>query len=260
MPKVFYRDENVMLIQGDCLEVMPKLKRKFDAVITDPPYGTTACKWDTVIPFDSMWECLNGLIKDKGAICLFGGEPFSSTLRLSNISMYKYDWYWNKNSTSGFVNAKNKPMNTIETISVFSNGTCANGSDNKMIYLPQGLEEYNKFTKRGNKEGKENTYWRPSTQGNVNFQKWTNYPRNYLQFSKPPKAVHPTQKPEELLEYLIKTYTNEGETVLDFTAGSGTTLIAALQAGRRVVGIEMDEKYCEITVNRIREYYKQLEN
>lgn len=115
MSKVFYRDDNVMLIQGDCLEVMPKLRRKFDAIITDPPYGTTACKWDTVIPFDKMWECLTPLIKDSGAICLFGSEPFSSLLRVSNLKQYKYDWVWEKSRATGHVHSKNKPMKNMRS-------------------------------------------------------------------------------------------------------------------------------------------------
>ena len=249
---------NAMIFQGDCLEIMPMLINngvKIDAIITDPPYGTTACKWDSVIPFDKMWDCLNKLIKDNGAIALFGTEPFSSRLRSSNLEMFKYDWYWNKNHGSGFVNAKLKPMNTIEIISVFSKGKTSNGNKNNMVYNPQGLIPYNKVVKRGCKSNKENTYFRPLKDSgknfNESFQEWTNYPRNYIEFSYQTKAVHPTQKPVDLMEYLVKTYTNEGETVLDFTAGSFTTGVACLNTNRKFIGIELEEKYFEIGKERL---------
>ena len=245
---------NIQLYNGDCLEVMQQLIDKgikVDAIITDPPYGTTASKWDSVIPFDKMWNCCNKLIKDNGAIALFGIEPFSSQLRCSNLEMFKYDWYWNKKHNSGYVNAKLKPMSCMEIISVFSRGKTSNGNKNNMIYNPQGLIPFNKITKRGNKKDKDNTFWRPSTQENSNFQEWTNYPRNYIEFNYQTKAVHPTQKPVDLMEYLVKTYTNEGETVLDFTMGSGTTGVACKNLNRSFIGIELDENYFKLAKDRI---------
>lgn len=242
----------MLLIHGDCLDEMKNIKEKsIDMILSDLPYGTTACKWDSIIPFEPLWEQYNRVIKDNGAIVLFGSEPFTSKLIISNIKMFKYNWYWNKNSTSGFVNAKLKPMNTIETISVFSKGKTSNGNKNNMPYFPQGLKLYNKMVSRGNKEGKENTYYRPSTSTNCNFQKWTNYPRNYLEFGYQKKAVHPTQKPVALLEYLIKTYTKENETVLDNCMGSGSTGVACVNTGRNFIGIEKEKKYYDIAMNRI---------
>ena len=227
---------------------------KVDAIITDPPYGTTACKWDSVIPMPEMWERLNKLIKPNGAIVLFGSEPFSSALRMSNIKNYKYDWVWEKNNAVGFVNAKLKPMNKHEVISVFSTGKTSNGNLNNMPYFPQGLLPFNKEGKSGNKEGKDNSYWRPSlksSNGGGHVQEWTNYPTTVLKFEKVQKAIHPTQKPVALLEYLIKTYTNEGETVLDFTMGSGSTGVACKNTNRNFIGIETGDKYFEIAKSRI---------
>ena len=245
----------INLMLGDCLELMKSIPDKsVDMCLTDPPYGTTACKWDTVIPFQPMWTELKRIMKPSSAICLFGSEPFSSALRMSNISMFKYDWYWNKNSSSGHMNAKLKPMNTMEIISIFSSGVTANGSKNNMFYYPQGLLPYNKVAKSGNKLGKENSPFRlnstPSNRGGY-LQAWTNYPKNYIEFAYQKKSVHPTQKPVALLEYLIKTYTLEGETVLDFTMGSGSTGVACKNLNRNFIGIEQDDKYFEIAKERI---------
>ena len=244
------------LLHGDCLEVMKQIPDKsVDMILCDLPYGTTACKWDTIIPFEPLWESYKRIIKDKGAIVLFGAEPFSSKLRCSNLDMFKYDWYWNKNHGSGFVNAKLKPMSTIEIISVFSKGKTSNGNKNNMIYNPQGLIPFNKVVKRGCKMDKENTFWRPLNGKNFNssYQEWTNYPRNYLEFSYQTKAVHPTQKPVALMEYLIKTYTNDGDLVLDNCMGSGTTGVACKLLNRNFIGIELDEGYFNIAKKRIEE-------
>ena len=245
--------ENIQLFQGDCLEIMDKLIEqgvKVDAIITDPPYGTTACKWDSVIPFDEMWERLNKLIKDNGAIVLFGSEPFSSSLKSSNKKMFKYDWIWEKSRTVGFLNAKNAPLKNYEVISVFSKGKTANGSKNNMKYYPQGLKEINKVKKSvSNREGTV-VGSRPSRTKEY-VAKYTGYPKSIIKFNNEPKQSHPTQKPVDLLEYLIKTYTLENEIVLDFTMGSGTTGVACLNTNRKFIGIELDEKYFEIAKNRI---------
>ena len=244
-----------MIIHGDCLDVMKTIPdQSINMCLTDPPYGTTACKWDTVIPFEPMWRELKRITKPNGVICLFGSEPFSSALRMSNIKMFKYDWTWNKNSSSGFLNAKLKPMNTIEIISVFSTGMTSNGNKNNMKYYPQGLVEYGKITKSGNKKtNDEHRMIRDSqpswTTGYV--QQFTNYPKNYLEFGYQKKAIHPTQKPVALLEYLIKTYSLEGETVLDFTMGSGSTGVACKNLNRKFIGIEKDDKYFKIAESRI---------
>ncbi len=242
------------LYNGDCLDVMDKLIEKgvvVDAIITDPPYGTTACKWDNVIPFDAMWERLNKLIKTNGAIVLFGSEPFSSALRMSNIEKYKYDWIWKKSLAANFMNAKNCPMKKHELIHIFSDGTMANGSRNKMPYSPQGIEEVNQKWKRPNTINSEHGYQRPSHKLERTITH-TGYPDSILDFpSGNNKTVHPTQKPTPLMEYLIKTYTNENETVLDFTMGSGTTGVAAQTLNRKFIGIELDEKYFKIAEDRI---------
>jgi site-specific DNA-methyltransferase (adenine-specific) len=249
------------LMFGDCLERMKEIGDKsIDMILCDPPFGTTACKWDTIIPFEPLWEQYKRIIKENGAIVLFGSEPFSSKLRMSNLEMYKYDWIWIKNNTVGFVNAKLKPLNKHEIISVFSNGKTSNGNKNNMKYFPQGLIPFGKEVRNGNKKGKDNTYWRPSmksSNGGGHIQQFTNYPNTVLQIDKVSKSVHPTQKPVALLEYLIKTYTNEGETVLDNTMGSGSTGVAAVNANRRFIGIEKDDNYFEIAKKRINEALKE---
>ena len=245
----------IQIKRGDCLELMKEIPDKsIDMILCDLPYGTTACKWDSVIPFEPLWEQYNRVIKNNGAIVLFGAEPFSTELRHSNLQMFKYDWIWIKNNAVGFVNAKLKPMNKHEIISVFSKGKTSNGNINNMVYFPQGLLPYSKEVRSGNKKGKDNTYWRPSmksSNGGGYIQQYTNYPTTVLYFDKVQKAVHPTQKPVELLEYLIKTYTNEGDTVLDNCMGSGSTGVACMNTGRNFIGIEKDEKYFNIAKERL---------
>jgi DNA modification methylase len=231
----------INLMKGDCLEKMKEIPDKsVDMVLTDPPYGTTACKWDSVIPFEPMWEQLKRIIKDKGAVLLFGAEPFSSFLRVSNIDMFKYDWIWQKTKASGHLNAKKMPMRSFEIISVFSNKACN--------YYPQGLlyGEFDNGRKAHNKQA--DIYGKQKTPKSASA---SNYPKDILTFGKPHKPVHPTQKPVPLLEYLIKTYTLENETVLDFTMGSGSTGVACKNLNRNFIGIERDEKYFEIAKNRI---------
>ena len=231
-----------MLIHGDCLEEMKKIPdNSVDMCLTDPPYGTTACKWDTVIPFEPMWKELHRIVKDNGAICLFGSEPFSSALRMSNTKRFKYDWYLNKNWVTGHLNAKIQPMRKVEICSVFNSKT----------YFPQGLKPHNKIKNRGVSSRTNRKA------GTVNFQKWTNYPNNLIDFVREKDTLHPTQKPVALLEYLIKTYTLEGETVLDFTMGSGSTGVAAKNLNRNFIGIEKDRGYYDIAVKRIEEAQKQ---
>lgn len=229
-------------MKGDCLERMKEIPDKsIDLVLTDPPYGTTACKWDSVIPFDKMWEELKRIVKnEKSAIVLFGSEPFSSALRMSNIKEFKYDWIWDKNCGTDFGNANKKPLYSYENIPVF----CSKAPR----YYPQGLKEFKKKNKRGaTGEAHGVTGFKSGTY----IQEYTGYPRQILQFSKTGKRLHPTQKPVELLEYLIKTYTLENETVLDFTMGSGSTGVACKNLNRNFIGIERDEKYFEIAKNRI---------
>ena len=247
---------DIQLYNGDCLELMKNIPDgSVDLVLTDPPYGTTACKWDSVIPFEPMWEQLNRIIKPNGAICLFGSEPFSSALRMSNIKNYKYDWIWEKSRALGFTHCKNKPMNKYENISVFSFAKVKHkGQENRMTYFPQGLIEYGKEV-NGVKSCKADfdghRFGRKSHKKYV--QEFTNYPTNILQFANEGNTEHPTQKPVALLEYLIKTYTNENDVVLDNCMGSGSTGVACINTNRNFIGIELDKGYFEIAEKRINE-------
>ena len=242
------------LYKGDCLEVMKQIPSgSIDAIITDPPYGTTACKWDSVIDFDLMWEQLNRIIKPNGAIVLFGSEPFSSALRMSNIKNYKYDWYWNKKFGGNFVQAKRMPLKSIECVSIFSNG-------GKMPdYIPQMILR-NKAIKQGGVKTSEAI---PIKNNNKTHTKKTythKYPLTLMDYPKElGRTVHPTQKPIALMEYLIKTYTDENETVLDFTMGSGSTGVAAKNLNRNFIGIEMNDKYFDIATERINKEEPQKE-
>lgn len=232
--------KDIELWHGDCLEEMKKIADKsVDCVICDLPYGTTACKWDVIIPFDELWEQYNRVIKDNGAICLFGSEPFSSMLRMSNLKKYKYDWIWKKRPVN-FLNAKKQPLREIENIIVF----------NTNKYNPQGLVECHKINKRSNSTETNRKH------GLINVSEFTNYPRQILEFYGE-RGLHPTQKPVALIEYLIKTYSNEGDLILDNTAGSMTTAIAAINTDRRCICIEKDDHYFEVGSERVK---KHLEN
>lgn len=246
--------QQVTLHHGDCLEVMKQIPDgSIDLVLTDPPYGTTACKWDTVIPFEPMWEQLKRITKKTSPIVLFGSEPFSSKLRCSNLKMYKYDWVWIKRRPSGFAQAKNKPLSNHEVISVFSNGVTvhASQSSKRMNYFPQGLVRFNKKVKNNSKSLKRDSVFSPRKNAKDEYiQEFTNYPRTNLEYDNE-RGLHPTQKPVPLLAYLIKTYTNEDETVLDFTMGSGSTGVACKNLNRNFIGIELDEKYFNIAKERI---------
>ena len=242
------------LYKGDCLELMKSIPDgSIDAIITDPPYGTTACKWDSVIDFTLMWEQLNRIIKPNGAIVLFGSEPFSSALRMSNIKNYKYDWIWKKSRCGNFQIAKYQPLKYTEIISVFSKGK------GKVNYYPI-YEEASASTKsrRQYKMGGVTTGLKHMASGEYKSEllhgKDKKNPSNILDFkSQHTNILHPTQKPVLLLEYLIKTYTLENETVLDFTMGSGSTGVACVNTNRKFIGIEKDEKYFDMAKNRIME-------
>ncbi len=255
----------IKLYKGDCLEIMKEISDgTIDAIITDPPYGTTKCKWDSVIDFGLMWKQLNRIIKPNGAIVLFGKEPFSSVLRCSNLNMFKYDWIWKKDTKSNFPQASFQPLNNIEDVIVFSNGYARNfpkGSDkinNIMIYNPQmsngkkyKIPKASKTTQVFNVNHKNGEYKHKEKDTTKRF------PFNTIEINTDKKRVHPTQKPIKLMEYLVLTYTNENETVLDFTMGSGTTGMAAKNLNRNFIGIERDEKYFKIAEKRIKETNKQ---
>ena len=242
---------------GNCLDIMQAIDdQSINMILADLPYGTTECSWDIVIPLDLLWNQYKRIIKQNGAILLFGSEPFSSHLRMSNIEMYKYDWIWVKSSPFGYLEAKNKPMKKHEIISVFSFGKSSNGCKNRITYNPQGLVRINKKIRNStnNVQGE-----RKSREiGSEFIQKNTNYPTSVLFFDSEKKEIHPTQKPVSLFEYLIKTYTNESELVLDNVAGSGTTGIACINTNRNFILIEKDERYFDIINERISNHKLQL--
>ena len=232
----------IQLIKGDCLVEMQNIPSgSIDMICTDPPFGTTACKWDSVIPFDPMWEQLNRIIKPNGAIVLFGSEPFSSALRMSNIKNYKYDWVWNKIKPGAFAVAKYRPLGSTENISVFA------------------LNKHNYYPIMEAQKPRTGKIYASSDSASVKYNDGVlrnydkKYPKTLITFSNANQKgkMHPTEKPVPLLEYLIKTYTNEGDTVLDFTMGSGTAGVAAKNLNRNFIGIEMDDKYFEIASKRI---------
>jgi len=230
---------SVKLMQGDCLERMKEIPDgSVDVVICDPPYGTTACKWDSIIPLEPMWEQLKRVIKPNGAIVLFGAEPFSSLLRCSNIKDFKYDWVWEKSKATGFLNSKKQPLRAHEIISVFYS--------KPPTYTPQ-------MTEGVRKEQTQNDVYGSFDQVEVKSD-GLRFPRSvqYFKTAESEGGFHKTQKPVALMEYLIKTYTNKGETVLDFTMGSGTTGVACVNTKRNFIGIEMDEGYFNIAEERIK--------
>lgn len=230
---------------GDCLELMKDIPDKsIDMILCDLPYGTTACKWDNVIPFEPLWEQYKRIIKDNGAIVLFGSEPFSSYLRISNIKWYKYDWVWSKNRGTGFQIVKYRPLCSHENIIIFCKKT--------PVYNPQMRERdkprisQNKGTTRQMVISKGKEYL-----GKIALDK--KFPITVLEFpnNNQKYKLHPTQKPVALLEYFIKTYTNENETVLDNCMGSGSTGVACINTNRNFIGIELDEDYFNIAKDRI---------
>lgn len=249
---------------GDCLEIMPQIKNSsIDMILCDLPYGTTACKWDTIIPFDKLWEQYKRIIKDNGVIVLTASQPFTSALVMSNIEMFKYEWIWEKESCTGHLNVNYKPLKKTEDILVFSKANVGSLSKNKIRYFPQGVIIVNK-----QKHNNPNSTWRKnkgySEKTNILnskkpfIQKYTGYPSNILSFPRDKNAVHPTQKPVSLFEYLIKTYTNEGDLVLDNCSGSGTTAIAAINTKRNYICIEKEQKYFDIGYKRIKNAKSQL--
>jgi site-specific DNA-methyltransferase (adenine-specific) len=247
---------NIELYNADCFDVMPMIADKsIDCIIADLPYGTIACKWDSILPFDKLWEQYKRIIKDNGAIVLFGSQPFTSALIMSNIKMFRHQWQWLKNKPTGCFNAKYMPMKSNEDVIVF------------------GIKKVNYYAimvKRTEKEYKESLRIKDSKSWGNNIhnhrnnliirkskeEQWYKYPTNILKIKKDDKRnnkQHPTQKPVALLEYLIKTYTNENELILDNTMGSGTTGVACQNTNRKFIGIEKETNYFDIAVKRIKD-------
>lgn len=232
------------VIHGDCLTVMPELIErgiKVDACITDPPYGTTACVWDSVIPFVPMWLNLKAVCKERAAIVLFGSQPFTSALVMSNPKMFKHQWVWDKGRPANPRNANIQPLKSFEDVLVFASAT--------VLYNPQDL--LRAVGPRGGVKPSTSECYRP-LHNPVYVQEFYNYPKAIIKFSVDNSAgVHPTQKPVDLMRYLVRTYTNEGDTVLDFACGSGTTGVACAIEGRNFIGIEKDTHYVAVARARI---------
>ena len=235
----------------DCLEGMKRIPDKsVDMILCDLPYGTTACKWDEIIPFEPLWEQYNRIIKDNGAIVLTARNPFSSNLVMSNVKMYKHKWVWNKKQSGSFFNAKLMPLQIEEDVLVFAKG--------KVNYHPMMRTGKMRLKGRQSKE----TQWVNGLNRSDGVYSDQYYPTNIIEFANSRNKknnIHPTQKPVPLFEYLIKTYTNEGETVLDNCMGSGTTAIACLNTNRNFIGFELDKEYFDMATKRIEEHEQQLE-
>lgn len=230
------------LMKGDCLERLKEIPdSSVDMILTDPPYGTTQNKWDAVVPFERLWPELRRVRKERAAVVMTASQPFSSALVMSNAQEFCYEWVWVKSKITGVLNAKKMPVRKHEQVIVF----CSTKSTG--VYNAQGLLPKGTVTKQG---GSSDNYGARQSADYV--QEFTNWPRDVLEIPSEGSTFHPTQKPVALMEYLIKTYTNEGDTVLDFTMGSGTTGVACVHTKRDFIGIEMDDKYFQIAVERIK--------
>ena len=240
------------IMHGDCLQLMQEIPSgSVSMILCDLPYGTTACKWDTVIPFEPLWAEYKRIIKKNGAIVLFGSQPFTSALGASNLSMLKYSWVWEKGRPTNFPNAKKMPLKGFEDVLVFYLS--------QPTYKPQDLVSCNRVIKNTGTKSRKGSFKENGDRTSVHNdysdseykQEFTNYPRGLLRFAQDSDAFHPTQKPVALCEYLIKTYTNEGEWVLDNCMGSGTTGVACINTNRNFIGIEQEEKYFTIAKDRL---------
>ena len=233
---------DITIWQGDCLTLMADIPdQSVDMILCDLPYGTTACKWDTVIPVEPLWAHYERVIKDRGAIVLTGSQPFTSKLIMSNPKRFRYEWIWHKSNGGGFLNANRQPLKRHENILIFANG--------QPFYSPQKTKG-KPYTIKRNSAGE--TTRDQSVAGWISQNKGERYPTT-VQYIPNETGLHPTQKPVELMEYLIKTYTLPGETVLDNCMGSGTTGVACVNTGRKFIGIEKDPDYFEIASKRIAE-------
>ena len=242
--------DNINLYQGDCLELLKDIPDgAVDMILCDLPYGTTNCAWDSVIPFEPLWEQYERIIRDDGAICLFGQEPFSSNLRLSNLKIYRYEWIWKKPYGANYLIIKKQPFRVHETISVFSKKP-ANTSPEVMRYFPM-MREGKPYSAKGGGIRKPTSTVRNFKAILPCDNPGERYPESILSFDFDKEKYHPTQKPVALLEYLIKTYTRGGEVVLDNCMGSGSTGVACVQTGRKFIGMELTDEYFEIAKRRI---------
>lgn len=246
---------------GDCLELMPLIAdESIDMILCDLPYGTIACKWDKIIPFDKLWEQYERIIKPNGAIILTASQPFTTALINSNFKLFKYCWYWKKSKPTGWQHSKNRPMAAIEEICVFSKSPMGHVSqlgDKRMRYNPQGITSIGTKTISKVKHGR--TMGARPNQVGKEYEAFTGFPHNVLEYQNVigSKAIHPTQKPIKLFEYLIKTYTDENDIVLDNTAGVFTTAIACLQTNRKYIVMEKEKEYYNKGLKRILEWERE---
>jgi len=252
------------ILLGDCLELMKDIPNgSIDMILCDLPYGTTACKWDVIIPFDKLWEQYHRIIKDNGAIVLTASQPFTSALVMSNPKMFKYCWTWKKSTSSNFLQSNYQPRKIHEDILIFSKGKASftkNGG--KMNYFPQMWGEA-KNTNTNTTAGKSLKSWNGRMRDDYNIVSKNDtgkrFPESIIEFKTDKDKLHPTQKPVALFEYLIKTYTNEGDLVLDNCAGSGTTAIACLNTNRQFIVMEQEQKYYDIILKRVGDFNKKFE-
>ena len=257
--------EMTRLYCGDCLDIMPSIPtQSVDFILCDLPYGTSVVhKWNKSLPLDKLWNEYERIIKPNGVICLFGTQPFTSQLISSKLDLYRYIWLWKKDTPTGFLNANYKPLNATEDIIVFSKAKVGSLSKNPIPYHPPTLQTIDK-----KKTNNKNNTWRAAmgyksknnrlNSGNEYVQKYTNYPTTILEFAREKNQVHPTQKPVDLLEFLIKTYTEKDETVLDNCMGSGSTGVACVNTGRKFIGIEKEPEYFDLAKKRIEKGYDSL--
>jgi site-specific DNA-methyltransferase (adenine-specific) len=250
----YYQHAGITIYHGDCLEVLPPLSEPVDAIICDPPYGTTACSWDTVIPFVPMWTQIKRLVKPRAAVVLFGSQPFTSALVMSNPKWFKWEDIWEKSKPTGFLNADDRPLRAHENILVFCDGT-PTYNPQKYTINPIFMDRRTTFTVL---DGNSPAYGK-QTPKPKRPDDGSRYPISIIPI---PSAwgedMHTTQKPLALMRYLILTYTNPGDLVLDFAMGSGTTLVAAKQLGRKAIGIELDERYVNIAIDRLQQEIMEL--
>ena len=238
---------------GNCLDLLPSIETgSIDMILTDLPYGTTACSWDTIIPLEPLWKEYKRIIKDNGAIVLTASQPFTSMLVMSNLEMFKYCWVWKKGKASNFFAAKYQPLNNTEDVVIFSDGGCNNGAKNPMVYHPQGITACNKKRRnRGHVGGLIGDAHKTSMdEGKEYTQTYSGYPYKIIKFKRDNHTQHPTQKPVALFEYLIRTYSNEGDTVHDSCLGSGTTLEACRRTNRNCIGFESSSEWEHLYADR----------
>jgi len=247
---------SVKLLHGNCLELLKEIPDKsVDMVLADLPYGTTACKWDSIIPLDLLWEQYRRITTDAAAVVLTASQPFTTKLISSNMEEFKYCWVWEKSRSTGYFDVQYRPMKSHEDIVVFGRGGVSNGSNPRMQYYPQGVVSLEQPKVRRDKETNATQRSRVTAKGQ---QVSTGYPKTVLKIPSATKTVHPTQKPVALMEYLIRTYTAEGQTILDNVMGSGTAGVACVNTGRKFIGMELDPKFFQIASDRITQAEENL--